>query len=103
MVTMSYIKRDLNQPQHYDPLDDESRKFAMGRARKSFLQAIIDGLETRQYTWEVIGDPDIDRLHLISCKDEQAAKEFASKGLVNGVSLGALIESQVLKLEDFDE
>lgn len=88
---------------HYDPSDDESRAFAMDRARQSFLQAIIDGLETKQYTWEVIGDPDLDRVHLISCKDEQAAKEFASKGLVNGASLGALINTKVMKLEDFNE
>jgi hypothetical protein len=99
---MAYINRSLHNLQ-YDPSNDESRKYAMERAKQSFLQALIDGLETKQYTWEVIGDPDLDRVHLISCKDEQEAKEFASKGLVNGASLGALIESRVLKLEDFNE
>ena len=99
---MAYINRRLHQLS-YDPSNDESRKYAMERAKQSFLQAIVDGLETREYTWEVIGDPDLDRFHLISCKDEQAAKEFASKGLADGVSLGALIKSRVLKLEDFNE
>lgn len=94
---------DFSKPLNYDPSNNESLRYAMDRARQSFLQAIVDGLETREYTWEVIGDPDLDRLHLISCKDEQKAKEFASKGLVNGASLGALIESRVMKLEDFNE
>jgi len=99
---MAYINRSPHHL-HYDPSNDESKKYAMEKAKQSFLQALIDGLETRQYTWEVIGDPDLDRVHLISCKNEQGAKEFASKGLVNGASLGALIESRVLKLEDFNE
>ena len=88
---------------HYDPSDDASNLSAMARARLSFIIALLDGLETREYTWEVIDDPDIDRLHFISCKDEAGAKEFASKKLVNGASLGALISSRLMKLEDFNE
>ena len=87
----------------YEPSDKASNAYAMSRARASFLQAIVDGLETKEYIWEVINNPDIDRFHLISCKDEQEAKEFASKRLGNGVSLGALISSRVLTLEDFNE
>lgn len=94
---------DFDKPVPYNPLDEDSNRRAMDRARQSFLQAIVDGLETRQYSWELIGDPNKDRIHLISCKDEDAAKEFASRGLADGVSIGALISSRVMTLEDYDE
>jgi len=87
----------------YDRNNDEQRKLANQIMRQSFLQALKDGEETREYVWELIGHPNIEKIHLVSCKDEAGAKEFASKGLVNGLSIGKLISSRVMKLEDFDE
>lgn len=87
----------------YNPDDNEERKIINQLMRQSFLQAQKDGETTREYVWELIGHPDIDVLHLVSCKDEAGAKKFASEGLVDGLSIGKLISSRVMKLEDFDE
>ena len=91
-----------NNPVSYDPNNAEQLKAVNALMKQSFLQAEKDGLLTKEYVWELTGHPDIDRVHLISCKSEHLAKEFANRGLKPGLSIGKLISSRVMKLEDFD-